>query len=42
MRCAINDNYYIWSIYQIADGLFVGRFIGEGALAATNFRWSAV
>ena len=24
------------SIYQIADGLFVGRFIGEDALAAVN------
>ena len=24
------------ALYQIADGLFVGRFIGEGALAAVN------
>ena len=24
------------ALYQIADGLFVGRFIGEDALAAVN------
>ena len=24
------------ALYQIADGLFVGRFIGENALAAIN------
>ena len=24
------------AIYQVADGIFVGRFIGEDALAAVN------
>ncbi len=37
-RCAIPSmiTMAFGSLYQIADGLFVGRFIGEDALAAVN------
>ncbi len=37
-RCAIPSmiTMVFGSLYQIADGLFVGRFIGEDALAAVN------
>ncbi len=37
-RCAIPSmiSMAAGSLYQIADGVFVGRFIGEGALAAVN------
>ena len=37
-RCAIPSmvTMAFVSLYQIADGLFVGRFIGEDALAAVN------
>ncbi len=37
-RCAIPSviNMVFGALYQIADGLFVGRFIGEDALAAVN------
>ena len=38
LRCAIPSmvTMLFAAIYQIADGLFVGRFIGEDALAAVN------
>ncbi len=37
-RCAIPSmiTMVFGALYQIADGLFVGRFIGENALAAVN------
>ena len=37
-RCAIPSmiTMAFSALYQIADGLFVGRFIGEDALAAVN------
>ena len=37
-RCAISSmiTMAFSALYQIADGLFVGRFIGEDALAAVN------
>ncbi len=37
-RCALPSmiSMAFGSLYQIADGLFVGRFIGEDALAAVN------
>lgn len=37
-RCAIPSmvTMAFGALYQIADGLFVGRFIGEDALAAVN------
>ncbi len=37
-RCAIPSmiTMAFGAFYQIADGLFVGRFIGENALAAVN------
>ncbi len=37
-RCAIPSivTMAFGALYQIADGLFVGRFIGENALAAVN------
>ena len=37
-RCAIPSmiTMVFGALYQIADGLFVGRFIGEDALAAVN------
>lgn len=37
-RCAVPSmiTMAFGALYQIADGLFVGRFIGEGALAAVN------
>lgn len=37
-RCAVPAMIAMASgaLYQIADGLFVGRFIGEDALAAVN------
>ncbi len=37
-RCAIPSiiTMVFGALYQIADGLFVGRFIGEGALAAVS------
>ena len=38
LRCAIPSmiTMAFGALYQIADGLFVGRFIGEDALAAVN------
>ena len=38
VRCAVPSmvTMAFGSLYQIADGLFVGRFIGEDALAAIN------
>ena len=37
-RCALPSmiTMMFGALYQIADGLFVGRFIGENALAAVN------
>lgn len=37
-RCAVPSmvSMAVGSLYSIADGVFVGRFIGEGALAAVN------
>ena len=37
-RCAVPSmvTMAFGALYQIADGLFVGRFIGEDALAAVN------
>lgn len=37
-RCAVPSmiTMAFGALYQIADGVFVGRFIGEGALAAVN------
>lgn len=37
-RCALPSmiTMFFGALYQIADGLFVGRFIGEDALAAVN------
>lgn len=37
-RCAVPSmiTMVFGALYQIADGLFVGRFIGEDALAAVN------
>lgn len=38
LRCAVPSmiTMALGALYQIADGLFVGRFIGEDALAAVN------
>lgn len=37
-RCAVPSavTMVFGSLYQIADGVFVGRFIGQDALAAVN------
>ena len=37
-RCAIPSmvTMVFGALYQIADGLFVGRFVGQDALAAVN------
>ena len=37
-RCALPSmiTMVFGALYQIADGIFVGRFIGEDALAAVN------